>query len=88
MSRLLPAELRLAFRRVGTMTYEVRDHTGTMLGHVWRTTHGWSSARPNGVVVTEDYPGSRDTAAGLLRLPHTIAVAACGPDGDPFGGLS
>lgn len=62
----LPPELRLKYRRVGTMTYEVSTFDGVVVGNVWRTRKGWSSALPDGTGGTEDYPGSRDTAAGLL----------------------
>lgn len=56
----------LHYRRVGIMTYEVRDALG-VVGIVWRTRQGgWSAATTLERVVVEDYPGSRSVAAGVL----------------------
>lgn len=55
------------YQRVGQSTYAVHypeGHVGEFAGQVWRTRTGWSGRTANGDLVIEDYPGSRDVAAG------------------------
>lgn len=62
---------RFSYSRVGACTYETTDReTGEPIGRVWRTRTGWSAALPDGHVVVDDYPGSREVAANLLRMAH------------------
>ena len=58
---------RFTFRRVGIMTYDVVVGRDTV-GMVWRSRFGWSASLPDGEKVVEDYGGSRDTAASVLRM--------------------
>ena len=66
----------LIFRRLGVMSYAVTERsTGRHLGYVFHTGRGWSAFRGDDPsvrgherdYVTQDYPGSRQTAAQLLR---------------------
>lgn len=57
--------IKLTYKRVGNMTYNV-FLDGVCVGLVWRTRHGWSAENNSGVIVVEDYPGSRGVAAGVL----------------------
>ncbi len=61
-------------RRVGNSTYEV-SVDGVVVGTVWRTRYGWSARTVAGTLATEDYPGSRGVAVGVLVSARRDEVA-------------
>lgn len=63
---------RFVYRVEGVMSYRVElRETGQVVGWVQRTRDGWDArlagwGNRDGELVVEDYPGSRETAAGVL----------------------
>lgn len=67
------------YQRVGQSTYAIHfpeGHLGEFAGQVWRTRDGWSGRTAGGDLVIEDYPGSRDVAAGNVVQAYRAERAA------------